>query len=110
MVVFLFSLAWGLISLPLFVVLENDLYATGICFLGLSIWIYLLHHQGKLERYLANEHSNYIQARNGFACQRCGFEILKPIKNQNKDGEPILYHCTDCNVLWFVGSVDRSTA
>jgi hypothetical protein len=109
-VVFIFSLLWGGLSVAIFVVTDDDLIAVSLASIGIPIWLYLLRRQGKIEKLLSEQHSKYIHAKSGFCCQDCSVEIQKPIKNQNKDKDPILYYCPNCNILWFVGSVDHSTA
>jgi hypothetical protein len=109
-VVFVFSIIWGLFSLAVLYFLEVKIIAVALCAMGLPIWMFLLRKQGKIEKHLSSQNSHFIQARNGFACQKCSNEIKKPIKNQNVQGEPIIYMCENCNILWFVGSVDHSSS
>ncbi len=107
---FIFAIVLGFISIGAFVVCSNKLYAVGISAIGLCIWLFLLRRQGKIERFLKSQHSNFVQAENGFCCQDCKVEIGNPITHQNKQDQPILYHCKTCNILWFTGSVDHSTS
>nr|AAK73304.1 Ypar19 [Pseudomonas alcaligenes] len=109
-VVFLFAIILGCISTASFVALANNLHAVLVSFAGLCIWLFLLRRQGRIERFLRKQHSGYVQAQKGFCCQECKKQIDTPIKHQNKHGEPILYHCDSCSILWFTGSVDHSTA
>lgn len=110
LVVFFFSLLWGIVSVASFMLLGHDILAASIAVAGLPIWMFLLRKEGTLDRRLRQQHSNYVQAQKGFCCQKCRAEIESPIKHQNKHGEPILYYCPLCDILWFTGSIDHSTA
>jgi hypothetical protein len=42
-----------------------------------------------------------------FACPDCKLVIESPLENSSESGEPILYHCQNCQVLWFAGHTAR---
>jgi len=105
-VIFFFTIIWGIYSALMYYFVEEKIIAIVLISLGLPVWMYLLNRQGRLEGFLRRQRSNYIQSKNGFCCQKCSTEIAEPIKNQNVHGEPILYNCIKCNILWFVGSVN----
>lgn len=104
---FIFSVLWGFFTIFSFQ-LFGDLEAVGFAFLGLVIWVFLILRNDKIDRMLEKQHSNYIQSDKEFSCQKCARDIDKPIKYENKDGTPILYHCQYCQILWHVGPVDLS--
>ncbi len=39
-----------------------------------------------------------------FHCPDCSKHIPTPLKNSGEDGEPILYECEACDVLWHIGN------
>lgn len=110
MLVFVFAVMWGAVSAVAFMLLANVWHALFIALVGLGFWMLLLRRQGRVERLLREQHSRHVQAQKGFCCQVCQQQIEMPIKHQAKHGEPILYHCQACNILWFTGTVDQSTA
>ena len=42
-----------------------------------------------------------------FACPSCNTSVEKPLENGGIHGEPILYLCSACDILWHVGNTDR---
>ena len=42
-----------------------------------------------------------------FECPDCKSEIENPLENSEASGEPILYLCQKCQVLWFAGNTAR---
>lgn len=110
MLVFVFTVIWGAVSVAAFMLLANVWHALLVALVGLGFWMLLLRRQGWVEKLLRAQHSRYVQAQTGFCCQVCQREIAEPVKHRAKHGEPILYHCETCNILWFTGTVDHSTA
>jgi hypothetical protein len=107
--IFVFSIVWGFVSVTAVAVLENRMYALAIAASGLPVWMYLLRRQGRIERFLKAQRSMYVQTQKEFCCQECRFEIERPLKHQDKHGQPILYYCPNCRLLWFTGLIDKST-
>ncbi len=108
--VFLFALSWGIISVVLFVALENKILSTCIVAIGIPLFILLINKQAKIRRARDKAENNFSQSLFSFCCQNCSVHIASPIKTQNINGEPILYHCKKCDILWFTGSIDNSSA
>lgn len=44
-------------------------------------------------------------SKKGFACPDCNIVIYTHIETSGKAGEPIMYHCEKCDVLWHTGNV-----
>jgi len=109
-VLFLFSIVWGFISFGMLYIVGFQIISFIVCAIGLPIWMLLLRREGRINKFLLNQRSNFIKAKKGFCCQQCSNEIEKPIKNQNIEGQPIIYLCNNCSILWFLGSVDKSTS
>ena len=42
--------------------------------------------------------------REPFQCGQCSARLPSPLETSGKHGEPILYPCKQCNILWFAGS------
>jgi hypothetical protein len=93
--VFLYALGGGIASVVAFVLLEDRAVAAGVSFLLLLPFIYLLWKAGKHKR----------EAR---ICPACQSPLPAPLQNSIEDGEPILHHCTKCEILWFAGSTSSS--
>lgn len=108
--VFLFALSWGIVSVVLFVALENKLVSACIVAMGIPLFIMLINKQANIRRAKQKAENNFSQSMFSFCCQDCSEHIASPIKTQNLDGEPILYHCQKCDILWFTGSIDNSSA
>lgn len=43
-------------------------------------------------------------------CPDCNARIHQPLENSGEEGEPVLYLCKHCDVLWFAGHTASSSA
>ncbi|MFY0676057.1 MAG: hypothetical protein JXR18_02115 [Neptuniibacter sp.] len=48
-----------------------------------------------------------FEMNESFKCKGCGKVIEHKVKNSGADYEPILYHCSSCEILWYTGNVDN---
>jgi hypothetical protein len=104
-VVFLYALLWGIFSVAIFMELDNKLLGISLISIGLPIFIYLIYKERKNQSDWLKMEAEKIKSMLIFRCQACSKEIDSSVKNQGVTGEPILYYCNDCEILWFVGSV-----
>ena len=107
--VFLFSLLWVIFSVVILVVFETLLVVAALQLLGITLGVLLVKRQAKINLIRKSEENKYYGSLGGLVCQNCSSHINSPIKTQNINGEPILYHCESCEILWFTGVVDNST-
>jgi hypothetical protein len=106
--VFLFSLLWVILSVVILVIFENLLIVATLQLIGIPLWFLLVKRQTNINTIRKAEEKKFYGSLGGFVCQNCCAKINSPLKTQNINGEPILYHCESCEILWFTGVVDNS--
>jgi hypothetical protein len=87
--VFLFALAWGIVAVAAFVLIEDRLVAAGVAALGIPLFLYGVGKSGRES-----------QER---TCPACQGSLPPALESGPGSGEPILYHCKKCEILWFAG-------
>ena len=87
-------LAFFAIGILISFFIEDREYANGSIILGFLVGV-LVSIRTKL---VLNEY---------FVCNKCNQTIESKIKNSGADYEPILYHCINCEILWYTGNVSN---
>jgi hypothetical protein len=93
--VFVFALFWGSAAVAIFVLVEGDLVRVGLIAMGLPVFVTLLWVAGK-------------RVIGKVQCRECSRPLPSPLENSGVDGEPVLYHCPNCDILWFAGITSSS--
>ncbi|OUS29463.1 hypothetical protein A9Q99_10240 [Gammaproteobacteria bacterium 45_16_T64] len=102
-----FCVIFGVASLLLFTVSENILMNSAICLVGLVVLVVLI---AKDDRNHSKSPEIYEWSScKYFKCLECKQVINEPIKHKRKQGEPVLFHCEGCGILWYTGSYWQST-
>lgn len=96
----------GSFSVVIFTVSENVLLNVGICFVLLLFFIFLMARDGKRHEKNIRTHVSFLE--NDFECKDCKKLIKEPVEFKRVDGQPVLYHCTSCELLWFKGLYSQS--
>jgi len=107
--VFLFSLIWIIFSAILLIVFERLLIIAAFQLFAIPLWFFLVKRQANINLLRNIEEAKYNVSLGGLVCQNCFRPITSPVKTQNINGEPVLYHCESCEILWFTGLVDNSS-
>lgn len=96
----------GSFSIALFTLSENVLLNAGICFVLLLFFMFLMSRDGKRHEKRIRTHVSFLE--NDFKCKDCKRIIEEPVEFKRVDGQPVLYHCDSCNILWFKGLYSQS--
>ncbi len=103
----IFAIIFGFFAVFLFATNKSILINVAICLAGLIVFIYLNVRDERNES--KKDEAYEWSSCDALECLECKKTINEPVKHIKKQGQPVIFHCEGCEILWYTGSYWQST-